>query len=61
MPPSTTNPLLSPHDALLDMKRSDWLDLTEEVFKEVFKKSPVKRTGYEGLLRNIQAWKAGSA
>ena len=54
-------PAFDPHEGLLEMKRSDWLDLTEEVFKEVFKKSSVKRTGYEGLLRNIQAWNSGSA
>jgi epoxyqueuosine reductase len=37
------------------MKRSDWEEMTEEVFKEVFKGTAVKRTGYEGLMRNMKA------
>ena len=43
-----------PHPDLLEMKKSDWIELTEEVFKEVFRKSAVKRTKYEGLKRNIR-------
>ena len=35
------------------MTKSDWLDLTEDVFREVFKDSAVKRTGWMGLQRNI--------
>lgn len=31
----------------------DWEEITEEVFKEIFKKSPLKRTKFEGLKRNI--------
>jgi epoxyqueuosine reductase len=27
--------------------------MTEEVFRQVFKKSAVKRTGFNGLTRNI--------
>jgi epoxyqueuosine reductase len=37
------------------MKRADWVDMTEEVFKDVFKGTAVKRTGYEGLMRNVKA------
>ena len=32
---------------------SDWEEITEEIFKEIFKKSPLKRTKFEGLKRNI--------
>ena len=46
-------PRLEPHEKLLKMSKKDWKDLTEEVFKEVFKKSAVKRTKLEGLKRNI--------
>ncbi|PKR82332.1 tRNA epoxyqueuosine(34) reductase QueG [Brumimicrobium salinarum] len=46
-------PRLKPHDDLLDMKRTDWEELTEEVFRKVFKKSAVKRTKFSGLKRNI--------
>jgi epoxyqueuosine reductase len=38
---------------LLSMTNNDWLDITEQVFSELFKKSPVKRTKYNGLKRNI--------
>ena len=31
----------------------DWEEITEEVFKEIFKKSPLKRTKFEGLKKNI--------
>ena len=49
----TTEPRFSPHPRLLDMTKADWLDLTEEVFRDVFKDSAVKRTGLAGLTRNI--------
>ncbi len=43
-----------PHPKLLDMSAGDWHEMTEEVFREVFKKSAVKRTKYSGLRRNLQ-------
>lgn len=42
-----------PHPELLDMKREDWFEITEETFRKVFKKSAVKRTKYSGLKRNL--------
>ena len=36
------------------MKKSDWEEITEDVFKRIFKKSAVKRTKYAGLKRNIK-------
>ena len=42
-----------PHPDLLDMNKSDWQELTEDTFKKVFKKSPVKRAKFAGLKRNI--------
>jgi epoxyqueuosine reductase len=47
-------PLFNPHSKLLDLTKSDWKDLTEDVFKELFKKSAIKRTKFEGLKRNIK-------
>ena len=35
------------------MTRSEWVDLKEDTFGELFRKSPVQRTGYAGLQRNI--------
>jgi epoxyqueuosine reductase len=46
-------PAFEPHPELLEMTKSDWTDLSEEVFQRVFRKSPVKRTKYAGLKRNI--------
>ena len=43
----------NPHPDLLDMNKSDWQELTEDTFKKVFKKSPVKRAKFAGLKRNI--------
>ncbi len=49
----TTEEAFAPHPELLEMEESDWREITEEVFKKVFKKSAVKRTGYKGLGRNL--------
>ena len=51
--PHNENQLL-PSDALLSMKKNDWLELTEEIFRELFRDSPVSRTKFEGLRRNIR-------
>ena len=46
-------PAFNPHPDLLSMTKGDWEDLQEETFKELFKKSSVKRTKFAGLIRNI--------
>ena len=46
-------PMFEPHDRLREFTKTDWLELTEDVFKALFKKSAVKRTKFEGLKRNI--------
>lgn len=46
-------PAFEPDEELLSMGRQDWEEITEEVFHELFRKSPVKRAKYEGLKRNI--------
>ncbi len=46
-------PAFFPAKELLEMTKSDWLELTEEVFKDLFRRSAVKRTGYAGLKRNL--------
>ncbi len=33
--------------------KKDWEEITEEIFKEIFKNSPIKRTKFEGFKRNI--------
>ena len=48
-----------PHPDLLDLKKQDWMDLQEEGFQILFQRSPVKRTKYKGLKRNITFLKIG--
>lgn len=48
-----TEPKFDPHESLLKMNKTDWNDLTEEVFKELFRNSAVKRTKFSGLKRNL--------
>jgi epoxyqueuosine reductase len=50
---SHNEPLFNPHPELLSMTKKDWEEITEDVFKKVFKDSAVKRTKYSGLKRNI--------
>ncbi len=47
-------PLFNPDPELLTMEKKDWEEITEEVFRKVFKKSAVKRTKFPGLSRNIK-------
>ena len=47
-------PQFFPEDGLLEMSKSDWQELTKEVFNKFFSKSAVKRTGLNGLKRNIE-------
>lgn len=47
-----------PHPDLLEMSASDWHEITEEVFREVFRKTAVKRTKYSGLKRNLDFLKS---
>lgn len=46
-------PKFKPKAELLKMNKKEWEELTEEVFDKVFEGSAVKRTKYEGLIRNI--------
>ncbi len=46
-------PLFNPHPELLSKDKKGWEELTKETFNEIFRKSAVKRTKFEGLKRNI--------
>lgn len=46
-------PAFDARPQLLEFGRRDWEELTEEVFRKVFRKSAVKRTKFRGLKRNI--------
>ena len=46
-------PLFQANSDILNFSKSDWEEITVDTFQKVFKNSAVKRTKYEGLLRNI--------
>ncbi|WP_375587556.1 tRNA epoxyqueuosine(34) reductase QueG [Flagellimonas aurea] len=48
-----SEPLFNPNPDLLSFTKKDWEEITEDVFKKIFKKSAVKRTKLSGLERNI--------
>lgn len=47
-------PLFNPKPELLSNSIKDWEEMTEEVFQNIFRKNPVKRTKFTGLIRNIE-------
>jgi epoxyqueuosine reductase len=46
-------PAFQSNEELLHMRKEEWMDITEDVFKVLFKNSAVKRTKFSGLTRNI--------
>jgi epoxyqueuosine reductase len=50
---ANNEPLFNPNLELLSMTKKDWKEITEETFRVVFKDSPLKRTKFQGLKRNI--------
>ncbi|EOR93164.1 Epoxyqueuosine (oQ) reductase QueG [Arcticibacter svalbardensis MN12-7] len=48
-----SEPGFNPHPDFFNMKKFDWKEITEDVFKKLFKGSAVKRTKFIGLKRNI--------
>jgi epoxyqueuosine reductase len=44
---------LKPIPEILNYSTKDWEELTQEKFKIVFAQSPLKRTKYEGIMRNL--------
>ena len=48
-----SEPLFNPNPEILSFSKKDWEEITEDVFKQVFKDSAVKRTKLEGLRRNV--------
>lgn len=43
-----------PNSFLKNVEKSQWQELSQDVFSEIFRKSPVKRTKFAGLKRNIE-------
>jgi len=44
----------TPLNEVLHFSKNDWEELTEESFKVIFKKSPLKRSKFEGIKRNLK-------
>ncbi|MEO7978917.1 tRNA epoxyqueuosine(34) reductase QueG [Flavobacterium sp.] len=51
---SHSEPLFNPNLEILSFTKKDWIEITEETFRTVFKNSPIKRTKFDGLKRNIK-------
>lgn len=51
---SHSEPLFNPNPDLLSFTKKDWIEITEETFRTVFKNSPIKRAKFDGLKRNIK-------
>jgi epoxyqueuosine reductase len=50
----TREPLFTPLPQVLNFSTNDWEELTEEGFKEAFKNSPLKRSKFQGIKRNLR-------
>lgn len=47
---------LEPFKEIMQFNIEDWLDINEESFKKIFKHSPLKRSGFEGIKRNLRLY-----
>jgi epoxyqueuosine reductase len=50
----THEPRFKSQTKMLNLTTKDWEDLTDNYFQELFQKSAIKRTKFEGLKRNFQ-------
>ena len=50
----TQEPSFSPIPGVLNLTNRDWEALSEETFQELFRDSPIRRTGWEGIRRNLK-------
>lgn len=50
----TTDAAFTPLYEILNFSEKDWNDLSEESFKKIFRNSPLKRSKYKGIMRNLK-------
>lgn len=50
----TSETEFSPIPEILNFSNTDWEQLTEESFKEIFRHSPIKRAKFSGIKRNLK-------
>ena len=48
-----SEPAFLPNSSILNFSKEEWINISPEIFKDVFSKSAVKRTKFDGLQRNI--------
>lgn len=46
-------PAFTPIPEILNLSTREWEEMTEESFKKIFSKSPLKRSKYQGIRRNL--------
>ncbi|MBV7531481.1 tRNA epoxyqueuosine(34) reductase QueG [Chitinophaga sp. sic0106] len=51
---ANTEAAFTPIPAILNFTTSDWEEMTEEAFKTIFRHSPLKRSKFAGIRRNLQ-------
>ncbi|HVK96367.1 MAG TPA: tRNA epoxyqueuosine(34) reductase QueG [Flavisolibacter sp.] len=44
----------APIPAMLDLKSNEWEEMNEEMFRKIFKHSPISRSKHKGIQRNIK-------
>ena len=47
-------PELKPIPEILNLSTKEWEEMSEDVFKTIFNKSPLKRSGFNGIQRNLK-------
>ena len=50
-----TEPAFTPIPEILNLSLKEWEAMTEEMFNKTFKNSPLKRTKWKGMQRNVKA------
>lgn len=51
---ATNVSVFQPDQRILNYSKSEWMDISEEIFNDLFKLSAIKRTKFTGLKRNIE-------
>jgi epoxyqueuosine reductase len=50
----TSEPLFDPIPEILNYSKKQWESITEDAFKHIFRDSPLKRTKFAGIQRNLK-------
>jgi epoxyqueuosine reductase len=50
----TTEAAFTPLAGILNLSTKEWEDMTEESFQQIFRNSPLKRSKFQGIKRNLQ-------